>query len=124
MITQSYNEIIPVPLYKTRSRERGYNQSEAIANAMAKIFNLPVKNEHLLRIRPTSSQTKMSKEEREKNVKNVFHSPKKLHGRRILLIDDVITTGSTTEACLKTLKGAGANSVDVFVIAHPQLIKS
>lgn len=114
-----YNEIIPVPLYKTRKRERGYNQSEEIANAMAKIFQIPVKSEHLLRIRPTSSQTKMSKEERERNVRKAFYCPVKLPGTNILLVDDVITTGSTVEACIKVLKSAGADEVDVFTIAHP-----
>jgi ComF family protein len=116
---QTYNEIIPVPLYKTRRRERGYNQSEEIANAMAKIYNIPVKNEHLLRIRATSSQTKMTKEEREKNVRNAFHCPVNLDGNHILLVDDVITTGSTIEVCVNILKKAGADIVDVFTIAHP-----
>jgi len=114
-----YHEIIPVPLHKTKKRERGYNQSEAIADAMSKIFQIPVNNEHLLRIRHTSSQTKMSKAEREKNVIEAFYCPIKLPERNILLIDDVITTGSTAEVCVKTLKEAGANIVDVFVIAHP-----
>jgi ComF family protein len=121
LMKQNYNEIIPVPLYKTRKRERGYNQSEEVANALANIFQIPVKSEHLLRIRPTSSQTKMNKEQREKNIKNVFYCPKKLHGNNILLVDDVITTGSTIEVCVNTLKEAGAKRVDVFVIAHPPL---
>jgi len=119
LTNHSFNEIIPVPLYKSRRRERGYNQSEVIAMAMAKIFSLPVKSEHLLRIRPTSSQTKMTKEEREKNVKDAFYCPVELRGSNILLVDDVITTGSTIEACLNTLKKAGANEVGVFVVAHP-----
>ena len=119
LIKHSFSEIIPVPLYKTRRRERGYNQSEAIAVAMAKIFNIPVKSEHLLRIRPTSSQTKMTREEREKNVKNAFYCPLDLAGRNILLVDDVITTGSTIEVCVNILKKAGANKVGVFVVAHP-----
>ena len=116
-----YTEIIPVPLYITRMRERGYNQSEEIAKALAKTMQIPVKSEHLLRIRPTSTQTKMDKEEREKNVKNAFFCPSKLYPNNILLVDDVITTGSTIEACVTVLKEAGANIVDVFEIAHPPL---
>ena len=118
---QVYTEIIPVPLYKTRMRERGYNQSEEIAKALAKTIQIPVKSEHLLRIRPTSTQTKMNREDRERNVKNAFFCPSKLYHNNILLVDDVITTGSTIEACVKTLKEAGANSVDVFEIAHPSM---
>ena len=114
-----YDEIIPVPLYKTRKRERGYNQSEEIAKALAAMINVPVKSEHLLRIHPTSTQTRMSREERELNVSKAFYCPKDLTGMSVLLIDDVITTGSTTEACLKILKQAGVNRLDVLVIAHP-----
>jgi len=118
---RSYNEIIPVPLYKTRRRERGYNQSEEIANALARIINIPVKSEHLVRIRSTSTQTRMSRDEREINVREAFHCPVKLPDINILLIDDVITTGSTMEVCVEVLKGAGANIVDILVIAHPPL---
>jgi ComF family protein len=114
-----YDEIIPVPLYKTRKRERGYNQSEEIANAIAKIYQIPVKKEHLLRIHPTFSQTNFSSKEREENVRNAFYCPVKLSGKFILLVDDVITTGSTVEACTRELKKAGADEVDVFTIAHP-----
>jgi ComF family protein len=114
-----YDEIVPVPLYKTRERARGYNQSEEIANALNKIINVSVKSEHLVRIRPTSTQTRMSREERELNVSEAFYCPQKLTNRSILLVDDVITTGSTTEACVKVLKKAGVKNVDVFVIAHP-----
>jgi len=114
-----YHQIVPVPLYKTRKRERGYNQSEEIAKALAKIIHIPVKSEHLLRIRSTLSQTKMSEKEREKNVRKAFSCPVILTGKNILLVDDVITTGSTIEACVKALKSAGAKVVDVFTIAHP-----
>jgi len=116
---QFYNEIIPVPLYKTRLRERGYNQSEVIAKALAETIQIPVKSEHLLRIRPTSSQTRMNKEERERNVQDAFSCSTNVSGNNILLIDDVITTGSTTEVCVNLLKKAGAKRVDVFVVAHP-----
>jgi ComF family protein len=117
----NYDEIVPVPLYKTRKRERGYNQSEEIAKALAHIFKIPVKSEHLLRIRSTSSQTKMSEKEREINVRNAFSCPVHLKDTNILLVDDVITTGSTIEACVKALLSAGAKNVDVFAIAHPSI---
>jgi ComF family protein len=115
----SYDQIIPVPLFKTRRRERGYNQSEEIAHRLADLIHVPVKSAHLLRIRSTSTQTRMSREEREQNVSGAFKCDVNLKKHRILLIDDVITTGSTTEACLNILKTAGAQTVDVLVIAHP-----
>jgi ComF family protein len=116
---RSYDAIIPVPLHKVKKRERGYNQSEEIANAVSECIKVPVKTEQLVRIRPTSTQTRMSKEEREMNVGQAFHCPEKLKDINILLIDDVITTGSTIEACVKILKQSGANLVDILVIAHP-----
>lgn len=115
----SYDEIIPVPLFKTRRRERGYNQSEEIAYRLADLIQVPVKSEHLLRIRSTSTQTRMKRDERELNVSGAFKCDVNLKDHHILLIDDVITTGSTTEACLNILKSAGAQTVDVLVIAHP-----
>lgn len=75
----------------------------------------------MLRIRPTSSQTKMSKEQRDLNMLDAFNCPKKNYERRILLIDDVITTGSTIDACAKALKKSGINEVDAFAVTHPPL---
>ena len=115
-----YTAIVPVPLYKTRKRERGYNQSEELSKALGQLYHIPVNTELLLRMRYTASQTRMSRVEREKNVKNAFYCPHKIQETRILLVDDVITTGSTMEACIKVLKKAGNTEVDVFAIAHPQ----
>ncbi len=114
-----YDEIIPVPLHPTRKRERGYNQSEEIAVALGSIISIPVKSEHLTRVRITSTQTRMTENERDMNVSGAFKCTAKLSKKNILLIDDVITTGSTVEECLKVLKEAGAERVDIFVIAHP-----
>jgi competence protein ComFC len=115
-----YTAIVPVPLYKTRKRERGYNQSEELSKALGQLYHIPVDTELLLRMRYTASQTRMSREEREKNVKNAFYCPHKTQIQRILLVDDVITTGSTIEACIQALKNAGTNEVDVLAIAHPR----
>jgi ComF family protein len=114
-----YTEIIPVPLYKTRIRERGYNQSEEIARIIAQRLHIPLKSEHLQRIRSTSTQTRMSREERERNVSGAFICPENIDTSRVLLVDDVVTTGSTTEECVKSLRAAGAEIVDILVIAHP-----
>ncbi len=114
-----YDAIIPVPLYKTRERERGYNQSEQISFALKAKFQIPVKSELLLRKRNTISQTTMSKKERDLNVRNAFYCPNRISENVVLLVDDVITTGSTVEACVTCLKNAGVERVDVFTIAHP-----
>ena len=114
-----FDEIIPVPLHPTRKRERGYNQSEEIAVALGSILCIPVKSEHLTRIRFTSTQTRMTRDERDMNVSGAFKCTANLSKKNILLIDDVITTGSTVQACLKVLKDAGAETVDILVIAHP-----
>ena len=115
-----YDALVPVPLHKTRIRERGYNQSEVLAKALADLYGISLRCDYLQRIRPTKSQTKISHQEREKNVLNAFRCQVSLDNKRVLLIDDVITTGSTVDACAKILKEAGAAKIDVFAIAHPQ----
>jgi competence protein ComFC len=119
LINRGYDAIIPVPLYKSRERERGYNQSEEISLSLSSKLNIPVKKDLILRQRHTLSQTTMSKQEREANVRDAFVCPDPISEDVILLVDDVITTGSTTEACLNCLRNAGVAEVDVFSIAHP-----
>ncbi|TFG98370.1 MAG: ComF family protein [Calditrichales bacterium] len=116
---KSIEAIIPVPLYKSRKRERGYNQSEEIARALSQITGIPV-TEHLLsRIRPTKTQTRMTREERQINMQNVFECPTYIGPRHVLMIDDVITTGSTIQECARALKSAGCCQVDILALAHP-----
>ena len=119
MLRNAYQAIIPVPLHQTRRRERGYNQSEQICMALSKLIHVPVRSDYLVRIHPTKSQTRMSREDRDKNVKNAFYSPSGMQENRILLVDDVITTGSTIEACSNSLKRAGVKEVDILAVAHP-----
>jgi ComF family protein len=113
--SEKYDLIIPVPLHKGRMRERGYNQSYLISEGLSRVLNIPVKAGILIRSRYTDSQTTLSREGRIENVSGAFeikskHIPE-IEGRRILLLDDVITTGSTTESCAKTLKENGAKTV-------------
>jgi competence protein ComFC len=119
IIRNDYTSLIPVPLHKAKLRERGYNQSEIFAKHLAGKLNTPVNDQYLIRKRYTLSQTHLNREEREKNVADAFYCAKKLSGEKILLIDDVITTGSTVNACTEALKRAGADIVDVFVLANP-----
>lgn len=107
--------IIPVPLHPARGRERGYNQSELIANSIGK--ELKIKSEHRLleRTRQTQTQTMFDAEGRRKNIAGAFSMGKTFldsaDGKNILLIDDVITTGSTIRECAKVLKENGAAAV-------------
>ena len=112
--------LIPIPLYKKKLKERGFNQSEEIAKELSKIFKIPVFNNVLIKTRQTLSQAKLNKEEREKNIKGTFSCQQKeiINGKKILLVDDVFTTGSTMEEGAITLKSAGAKQVWGIVIAR------
>ncbi len=102
--------IVPVPLYPKKERARGYNQSALLAEHIAQRYELPQENTLLARIRDTGSQTRLPPSERAKNVLGAFRS-QPCDGRRILLIDDVCTTGSTLAAAAIALRQAGAAAV-------------
>ena len=97
--------IIPVPLHPAKQKKRGYNQSEWIARGISYSLEKPYSNVHLKRNIHTSTQTKKNRFERWKNVENIFEviGPGDLAGKHILLVDDIITTGSTLEACANEL---------------------
>ncbi len=105
--------IVPVPLHSLKKAERGYNQSLYIAKGISSVNNLPVFSKVLERIRFTKSQTTMNMEERQKNISGAFRCKKvkQISGRRIILVDDVITTGATTNEAASALLEAGAEKV-------------
>ena len=96
-----YDRVIPVPLHPTRLRWRGFNQSLILARAIGQRINTPVDPWLLSRIRPTPPQTQLSKEDRRANVRGAFrvHTPTLAKGKRVLLVDDVYTSGATVEEC-------------------------
>lgn len=116
-----YDVIVPVPLHKRRFLERGFNQAEQMASCLAERVGLPMVLA-LRRCRYTKPQAQCSGEERRINVRDVFAADRALvdrvHGKRVLLIDDVVTTGSTVLACAKSLKEAGAASVEAWCLAR------
>lgn len=108
--------IIPVPLHPKRKRQRGYNQSEEICKGMSHILNIPVDNTSLIRTVNNPSQTKSSRFERWENVEGIFAltNNNQLDNKHILLVDDVITTGSTIEACVKELSKSTGCTASIF----------
>ncbi|MGB8359747.1 MAG: ComF family protein [Bacteroidales bacterium] len=114
--------IVPVPLHPARQRKRGYNQSEYIAYGLAEATKVTVKNNIIRRIEQTGTQTKRGRYERWENVKGLFFvpEPQEVSGKHILVVDDVITTGSTMEACVNALHEAGEVKVSIVALAAAQ----
>jgi ComF family protein len=112
--------IVPVPLHWTRRLSRGFNQAEVLARGLAVAGGRQVARRGLVRIRPTQHQTRLSVTERQRNVRGAFGMGRwgpALHGKRILLVDDVLTSGATIGECTRALKKAGARDVYVAVVA-------
>jgi len=107
--------IIPLPLFPEKERARGYNQAELLGQGISEILKIPVLKDIVIRNRPTSTQTKKNRMERWQNVSDVFTitNPDKLKDKSVLLIDDVITTGATLEACGNNIIKAGCS--DLFL---------
>ncbi|MFQ5823798.1 MAG: ComF family protein [bacterium] len=112
-VYSSADLIIPVPLHKTRLRERGFNQSILLSNRIATISKIPVERNVLKRIRYTKPQSKLGAVEREKNVQGAFEvtESNSLIDKQVILVDDVLTTGSTIRACAKVLIQAGVSKI-------------
>lgn len=111
--------IAPVPLHMDRLRERGYNQAALLARALSERSGLPIEEGSLVRIKETMPQVALKVEERRKNVRGAFCGQgEKLKDRRVLLIDDVSTTGATLDACAEALREKGARSVWALVLAR------
>jgi ComF family protein len=117
LIKNSYHYIIPVPLHHARLRERGYNQSYLFAEHLSACLQIPILDHALIRTRNTPSQTKLSEDQRRKNVLHAFKCRHSLKGKSILLVDDIITTGNTLNECTNVLKSAGVIGVDLLTIA-------
>ncbi len=120
--TDDIDLIVPVPLDHMRQRKRGYNQSECIAAGISAASRLPVRSDILFRVGRSGSQTKRGRYERWENVEGLFvvRKSEAITGKHILVVDDVITTGSTMEACVNALKTAGNVRVSVVALAAAQ----
>jgi ComF family protein len=112
--------LVPVPLHAAKQREREFNQAERLGRHLSRAAGIDM-NIHLLqRVQPTETQTKLTREQRSKNVQHAFAQTvgaKKISGR-VLLFDDVFTTGATTSACARILRSLGADDVCVWTVAR------
>lgn len=106
--------LIPVPLHREKLRKRGYNQADLIADGLSSYTHIPMDNQCLIRVKKTVAQKSLNMNQRTNNIKDAFH----VHNnysfstyQRVMLIDDIYTTGSTINACSKVLKDAGVNEV-------------
>ena len=114
--------LVPVPLHWRRLWARRFNQSALLAKAISQIDGVPIAENALKRVKPTAQQVGLSQAERASNVQGAFRVPPEgraeVKGRRLILIDDVLTSGATADACARSLLRAGASNVDVIVFAR------
>ena len=111
--------IVPIPLHPSRLRQRGYNQAEWIAMGIAEAMGKPLENKTVARVSASSTQTKKGRYDRWTNVEGIFRTclPEKLINKHILLVDDVVTTGATLEACASAILSLGNTKVSVATLA-------
>ncbi len=124
-----YDFIIPVPLYKSRERKREYNQAEIIAKRISESINARMAPASVFRVRSTKQQSKITDEsQRWANVKNAFSISEsnaiEFEGKRVLIVDDIVTTGATIYEASKPLRSANAALVDIFSLAYAGYSKS
>ena len=114
-----YDIIIPVPMYEKKKKQRGYNQTELITNEISQKLGIPTDLKVLKKIRNTQTQSTLKEKDRYKNIENAFGmiNKKIIENKKVILFDDIITTGSTVNECSRVLKQNGAKEVLVLAIA-------
>ena len=112
--------IVPVPLHPRKQRYREFNQAEYLADAVSRAVKVPALKRKLRRVKDTPTQTKLGAEERMKNLRDAFavRDETAFKGKRLVILDDVFTTGATMDSCAKTLRGAGAKDVIALAVAR------
>lgn len=120
LLREKVDVIVPVPLHAAKEREREFNQAERLAVHVSRATKIPVNTKLLRRVKPTLTQTRLTRQERAENVHKAF-APRpgaSLAGAKVVVLDDVFTTGATTSACAKVLRSAGAADVCVWTLAR------
>jgi ComF family protein len=117
---EKWDMIVPVPLYPAKERERGFNQAERLARHLGRALQIPVETRLVRRIKHTETQTQLNRAQRAGNVRTAFarRDPRRLNGQKIIILDDVLTTGATTSACARVLRRAGAGDLCVWTVAR------
>ena len=117
---QNWNLIVPVPLHSVRQREREFNQAGRLAARLGTAMKIPLNERLLRRVTPTATQTLLTRQQRAANMRGAFalRSGARLNGERVVLVDDVFTTGATTSACAQVLRAGGAGDVCVWTVAR------
>jgi ComF family protein len=111
--------IIPIPLSKSHLRTRGYNQAQQIAYPLSLLLNIPLETRGIKRVKETASQVKLDRIERFKNLEDAFLGiPAKLKSKKVLLVDDIVTTGATLNSCSKAILAAGGSTVYCITVAQ------
>jgi len=115
-----WNDIVPVPLHPLKLREREFNQADRLAAHLSRATAIPLNRKILRRVNPTATQTLLTREQRAANMKGAFgiRPGTRLAGQRLVLVDDVFTTGATTNAAARVLRQAGAAEVCVWTVAR------
>jgi len=119
LMKEGWHTVVPVPLHWLRRWRRGFNQADVLARAIGRRYGLPVQRHCLARVRATPPQ-RGDAAARRRNVRDAFgvRRPQRIAGTRVLLVDDVFTTGATANACAAALRDAGAAAVGVFTLAR------
>ena len=117
---QRWDFIVPVPLHPLKEREREFNQAALLARHLSRVAEIPMGEKILRRVNPTATQTLLTREQRAANMHRAFavRPGATLAGKRVVLVDDVFTTGATTNACAQALRAAGAAEVCVWTVAR------
>jgi competence protein ComFC len=117
---RNWDFIVPVPLHPVKQREREFNQAERLARHLSVATNIPLNARLLRRVSATMTQTRLTKQQRAANMRGVFtiRDGIKLSDARVVIVDDVFTTGATTNACAQALRAAGADEVCVWTVAR------
>ena len=120
---KNFDLVLPVPIHSARFRWRGFNQSEKLARRLAQAFNLKMETENTVRVINTPSQTLLNREKRWDSVARAFqvHDESSIKNKRILIVDDLVTSGATLHSLAKTLQEHNAASVSAAVLTSPQL---
>lgn len=121
-LAEEQDLLTSVPLHWGRRLRRGFDQADLLSQRLNRFLQIPLSERNLRRIRATASQTGLSESKRRENVRGAFkvRRPDEVKGKRVLLVDDVMTTGATVSECARTLLRAGAKEVSVLVVARAQ----